>query len=367
MAASSTVTTRSGVMAPAVDVRRSYAARADASETCCSRMICTSVPHLESRPQSGGGPKRSTTAARSRSRVPSSATATARVSALRVVIPIEGCPGRSRHSGERGRALAGTADAASGTRFLISPEVFRMACSRAFVRGTGALSPVIVIVLVASLAPYLGATAAAAAVIPSGTAVVSAAPPTATFNPNLLLTGSSSAAEPSIRTDQFGQSFVIGPTGVPAGCKAFRIRHDGSASTFLGFPDHTAGGGDCDWAIGPQETAALVGFGTPTDSGLAYSSLTAANITVGKSNDGGTTFGPPNPGAAQVGGDDRMWQAADPKLNSGGFDTVFMSYHDVTTGNIDVSISVDGGQTYVQSTPLINPIEVPVGQWSGDL
>src|SRR5438105_4098447 len=192
-------------------------------------------------------------------------------------------------------------------------------------------------------------------------------PPAATFNANLLLTGSSSAAEPSIRTDQFGQSFVIGPTGVPAGCKAFRVRHDGSASTFLGFPDHTAGGGDCDWAVGPQETAALPGFGTPSDSGLAYSSLTAANITVGKSNDGGTTFGPPNPGAAQVGGDDRMWQAADPKLNSGGFDTVFMSYHDALTGNIEVSISVDGGQTYVQSTPLINPLEVPQTQWSGDL
>jgi hypothetical protein len=190
-------------------------------------------------------------------------------------------------------------------------------------------------------------------------------PPTATFNPNLLLQGSSSAAEPSIRTDQFGQSFVIGPTGVPAGCKAFRVRHDGSASSFLGFPDHTAGGGDCDWAIGPQETASLPGFGPSTDSGLAYSSLTAANITVGKSNDGGTTFGPPNPAAAQVGGDDRMWQAADPKLNSGGFDTVFMSYHDVSTGNIDVSISVDGGQTYVQSTPLINPLEVTPAQWNG--
>ncbi|MGB2952740.1 MAG: hypothetical protein WBB74_05020, partial [Gaiellaceae bacterium] len=97
-------------------------------------------------------------------------------------------------------------------------------------------------------------------------------PPAATFNPNLLLKGSSNAAEPSIRTDQFGQSFVIGPTGVPAGCKAFRVKHDGSASTFLGFPDHTAGGGDCDWGIGPQETASLPGFGPSTDSGLAYSS-----------------------------------------------------------------------------------------------
>jgi Bacterial Ig-like domain (group 1) len=192
-------------------------------------------------------------------------------------------------------------------------------------------------------------------------------PPAPTFNQNLLLPGSSGAGEPSIRTDQFGQSFVIGPTGVPAGCKAMRVRHDGSAATFLGFPDHTAGGGDCDWASGPQETANLPGFGPSTDSGLAYSSLTAANITVGKSNDGGNSFGPPNPGAAQVGGDDRMWQAADPQLNSGGFDTVFMSYHDVSVGNIEVSISVNGGQTYAQSTPLINSAEVPTAQWAGAL
>ena len=238
-----------------------------------------------------------------------------------------------------------------------------MACSRAFVRGTGALSPVIVIVLVASLAPYLGATTAAAAVIPSGTAVVSAAPPTATFNPNLLLTGSSSAAEPSIRTDRFGQSFVIGPTGVPAGCKAFRIRHDGSASTFIGFPDHTLGGGDCDWAIGPQETAALPGFGTPTDDDLAYSSLTAANITTGKSNDGGNTFGVPNPYSQQVAGDDRMWMSADTRLNNLGFDDVYMTYHDVSALDIELGVSRDGGQTYVQNGPIINNADVPPVQW----
>ncbi|TMM05343.1 MAG: DUF11 domain-containing protein [Actinobacteria bacterium] len=193
-----------------------------------------------------------------------------------------------------------------------------------------------------------------------------AAPAAATFNPNLLLGHSNSVAEPSIRTDRFGRSFVIGPTGVPAGCKAFRVTHDGSASNYLGFPDGTAGGGDCDFAIGPQETSTLPGFGAATDDGLAYSSLTAANITVGKSNDGGATFGPPNPAAAQVFGDDRMWQAADPKLNSGGFDTVFMTYHDVSgPGNIEVSISADGGQTYVQSGPLIT--DVPVAQWQGDL
>src|SRR5438270_2794818 len=204
--------------------------------------------------------------------------------------------------------------------------------------GARALSSVMVVLFSVSLSASLGAVPIAAATsLIGGARLLTALPSPATFNTNLLLAGSSSAGEPSIRTDRFGRSFVIGPIGVPAGCKAFRVTHDGSASTYLGFPDHTAGGGDCDWAIGPQETASLPGFGTPSDDALAYSSLTAANITVGKSNDGGTTFGPPNPGAAQVGGDDRMCQAADPKLNSGGIDTVFMSYHDDSTGNIHVS------------------------------
>src|SRR5438034_8182670 len=194
-----------------------------------------------------------------------------------------------------------------------------------------ALSSVMVVLFIASLSTSLGASSVAAATsLPDGTRLVTALPSAATFNANLLLAGSSSAGEPSIRTDRFGRSFVIGPTGVPAGCKAFRVTHDGSASNYLGFPDGTAGGGDCDFAIGPQETSTLPGFGAATDDGLAYSSLTAANITVGKSNDGGATFGPPNPAAAQVFGDDRMWQAADPKLNSGGFDTVFMTYHDIS-------------------------------------
>ena len=193
-----------------------------------------------------------------------------------------------------------------------------------------------------------------------------AAPPGSTFNPNLLLAHSDTAAEPSIRTDRFGRSFVIGPTGVPAGCKAFRIAHDGSASSYLGFPDATVGGGDCDFAIGPQETATSPGLPAASDDGLAYSSLSAANITVGKSNNGGETFGPPNPVASQVFGDDRMWQVADPKLNGGGFDTAYMTYHDVSgPGDIEVSVSVDGGQTYVQSGPLIT--DVPVAQWEADL
>src|ERR687888_863007 len=208
------------------------------------------------------------------------------------------------------------------------------------------------------------ATVSALLMAVSGSASA-AAPPAATFNPNLLLKGSSSAAEPSIRTDKFGRSFVIAPTGVPAGCKAFRVTHDGSASTFLGFPDATAGGGDCDWALGPQETASLPGFGPATDNDLAYSSLTLANITTGKSNDGGNTFSPPNPYSQQVAGDDRMWMDADPKLNSNGFADVYMIYHDVSILDIELGVSRDGGVTYVQNSPIINPSDVPQAHWQG--
>src|SRR5207249_4097823 len=183
-----------------------------------------------------------------------------------------------------------------------------------------------------------------------------APPPAATFNSNLLLKGSSSAGEPSIRTDRFGRSFVIAPTGVPAGCKAFRVSHDGSASSFMGFPDHTAGGGDCDWAIGPQETSPTISP-PASDDDLAYSSLTLANITTGKSDDGGTTFGPPNPYSQQVAGDDRMWMASDPTLNSLGLADVYMTYHDVSVIDIQLGVSRDGGQSYVQNGPIINPAD----------
>ena len=234
-------------------------------------------------------------------------------------------------------------------------------------RRARALSSVLAILIV-SLSTSLGAGPIAAATsLLGGEHLVTALPPTATFNTNLLLAGSSGAGEPSIRTDRFGRSFVIGPIGVPAGCKAFRVTHDGSVSTFLGFPDHTAGGGDCDWAIGPQETAALPGFGAPSDDALAYSSLTLANITTGKSNDGGTTFGPPNPYSQQVAGDDRMWMTADPRLNSLGLADVYMTYHDVSVIDIQLGVSRDGGQTYVQNGPIINPADVPPPQWQGGI
>src|SRR5437763_15127683 len=87
------------------------------------------------------------------------------------------------------------------------------------------------------------------------TTASAAAPAPATFNTNLLLQGSDGAGDPSIRTDRFGQSFVISPTGVPACCKLFRERHDGSASDVLGFPDSTLGSGACDLSSGSPATS----------------------------------------------------------------------------------------------------------------
>src|SRR5438093_586762 len=122
-----------------------------------------------------------------------------------------------------------------------------------------------------------------------GPAAAAAKPGSAAFNPNLLLQGSTNTAEPSIRTDRFGRSFVIGPTGVPAGCKAWRVTHDGSSATYIGQPDHTAGGGDCDWAIGPQESSATISP-APTDDDLAYSSHSLGNITTRRTASGLTLY-----------------------------------------------------------------------------
>ena len=209
------------------------------------------------------------------------------------------------------------------------------------------------------------AALAMVAALGPGSLIASAAKaPSLSFNPNLLLPGSANAAEPSIRTNSAGEAFVIGPTG--GQCNAMRVTHDGSSARFIGAPDHNAGGGDCDWAIGPRETAALPGFPAPSADNLAFSSLdNLVNITTGKSTDDGNTFISPNPASTQVVGNDRMWMAADPRLNSAGFNTIYMTYHDVTLAGIELSVSTDGGFVYTQNAPVINSGDVPQGQWQG--
>src|SRR6478752_2623248 len=71
---------RVGVSGSAATRSRSNAARADASETCCSRTMWSSVAKPGSRSHSGGGPWRATIPARSASRTASCSTAARRPS-----------------------------------------------------------------------------------------------------------------------------------------------------------------------------------------------------------------------------------------------------------------------------------------------
>ena len=176
-------------------------------------------------------------------------------------------------------------------------------------------------------------------------------------------------AEPGDRVDSQGTIYVESIRGVPGGVDLWRwnqsIEGAPNASGTLPFkyegqPDNCGifgltgggcvnnvgsptnlgvapGGGDADIAVNAPD---------PNNSAipnLAFSSLTLApGVTATNSrNHGDTFFTPPNVIAALVPGDDRMWNDAanDPS-------TVYMSYHDLATFNIEVQRSNNGGLTY---------------------
>jgi hypothetical protein len=164
------------------------------------------------------------------------------------------------------------------------------------------------------------ATAVGAPVFPPGTHL------TADFPYGLT------QAEPSIRVDDAGRLYVIAPGSTPIGCELWTLPPGGRTFTFHTPPDLGIGGGDCDLALTPPAAGS-------TAPGLAYSSLSLPNITVGASSDGAATFSPPNPLGSDIPMTDRQWNAADGN-------TVYMSYHLVVSNTIGVARSTDGGRTY---------------------
>src|SRR5882724_4679850 len=175
--------------------------------------------------------------------------------------------------------------------------------------------------------------------------------------------------EPSNRTDAQGTIYVTTIRGVPGGVDLHRWsrfqdgppNRDGTLPfVYLGQPDGCGiladgcallgvaeGGGDVDIAINHASAGAV--------PNLPLVSLTLVpGITATHSTDRGTTFAQPNPIASAIPGDDRQWLDADAPLSSGppGIhdQTVYLSFHDVATFNIDVLRSTDGGQTYVAGT-----------------
>ena len=139
-------------------------------------------------------------------------------------------------------------------------------------------------------------------------------------------------AEPSIKVDDAGRLYVVAPGSSPIGCELWTLPAGGRSATFHTPPDLGLGGGDCDLALTPP----AAGTTTP---GVAYSSLSLPNITVGASADGGQTFSTPNPVGSDIPLVDRQWLASDGN-------TVYMSYHLVLSNTIGVAASTDGGRTY---------------------
>jgi hypothetical protein len=128
--------------------------------------------------------------------------------------------------------------------------------------------------------------------------------------------------------------------GQPDNCGIFGLSGGGCANN-VGSPTNLGvapGGGDADIAVNAPD---------PNNSAipnLAFTSLTLApGVTATNSrNRGDTFFTPPNVVAALVPGDDRMWNDAPNDVS-----TVYISYHDVATFNIEVQRSNNGGLTYV--------------------
>ena len=185
----------------------------------------------------------------------------------------------------------------------------------------------------------------------------------------------SSDSEPSSRVDVFGNAYVIGIQGVPAGVDLWyfdlRPTLTGGAANpnydpnmrvplYRGKPDSPTtvaaqsqlqagalGGGDIDIATGFGNYAGADAALSPSPAPmLAYASLTAANVTVGRSFDLGKTFqfNPVSNAAAGVPINDRQWM--------GFFDdhTVYLEYRNFAQGIAFAQQSTDGGLTYGPAT-----------------
>lgn len=205
-----------------------------------------------------------------------------------------------------------------------------------------------------------------------------------TFSPNSPCKTPTALAdtEPSSRIDEKGNTYICGIQGVPAGVDLWYVdlrptlpdplhpggtianpNYDPNARVplYRGKPDSPSsaagqaqlqagalGGGDIDLAVGFGNYSGDNGLGlnAAPDPVLAYASLTAANVTVGRSTDRGQTFqfnGVGNfAGGAPV--NDRQWM---------GFlddHTVYLEYRNFAQGIAFAQRSDNGGLTYGPAT-----------------
>ncbi len=200
-----------------------------------------------------------------------------------------------------------------------------------------------------------------------------------TFSPNFTVKAPNTVrdGEPSSRTDFKGNHYICGIRGVPAGVDLWYFDlnpsspnydplmtnpiYRGQPDSFLGKDPNAVGadgGGDVDLAVS---------FSTPTgqtDPTVAFTSLVAANISVGKSTNKGALFSlnPVGNGGGGVPVDDREWQ------EFFGANTVFLLYRTLDPVIAFVQRSIDGGFTYepaVQVGPSAQTGYIDVNQNDG--
>lgn len=165
--------------------------------------------------------------------------------------------------------------------------------------------------------------------------------------------GSNTDGEPAIRVARDGTLVLGSERGLGGGSDAWRQAPAVSGSsasacglTYVGQPNAVAGvgasGGDIDVAMG-SATESLAGS---VQYPVYVSSLNLGSVSVATSLDGGRTFSNV-PVQGGLPGDDREWMAAY------GANTSLLTFHDVTTDNIDVLRSDNMGATYTEISRAI--------------
>jgi hypothetical protein len=166
--------------------------------------------------------------------------------------------------------------------------------------------------------------------------------------------GINSAGEPSIHVSRANLVGAGSEEGVGSGSDYWRGTGVGGTNaavpcglTYSGQPNGIrkigASGGDIDTAFAPVKSAA----GTYR---IYVASLNLASVNVAVSDDNGVTFSQ-TPVQAGLPLDDREWIAAY------GADTSLLTYHDITTNNINVLRSDTGGTLYQQISQVIPPTD----------
>jgi hypothetical protein len=186
-----------------------------------------------------------------------------------------------------------------------------------------------------------------------------------TFSPNVALQAPATVrdGEPSFRIDKYGNAYVAGIRGVPAGTDLWYIdlrptvngqpnplydpnmrnpqyRGQPDAFTGEGQPSLLAdGGGDVDIAVSFPASATENPNAPPR---LTYTSLVIGNVSTAVSTDRGITF-TKNPAGNVTGGvpvDDRQW------FEAVGDNTVYLLYRTLQPAVTQIQRSTDGGTTW---------------------